>query len=52
MKQLSRYKNRQTPDGDIIEDPVKKEDDAPDSMRYGLFTHLRKRIKRVGISVR
>lgn len=49
-QQASRYKYRQTTDGNIIEEPVKMEDDFPDSMRYGLFTHLRKRIRRIGVS--
>lgn len=49
-QQVSRYKYRQTTNGDIVEEPVKLDDDFPDSMRYGLFTHLKKRIKMIGVS--
>lgn len=48
-RQLARYKYRQTPDGEIVEEPVKKDDDVPDAVRYGLFTHLKKRIRMIGM---
>lgn len=41
LKQNSRYKFKQTADGKIIEEPVKIDDDGPDAMRYGAFTHMR-----------
>ena len=48
-KQMSRYKYKQTPDGHIIEEPVKMEDDGPDSVCYGIYTHLKRRINRIGV---
>lgn len=42
IKQMNSYKWKQTADGVILSEPVKIEDDAPDAMRYGEFTHLRK----------
>lgn len=44
IKQLKKYKNRQTADGRIIEEPVKIDDDGPDAMRYAEYTHLKVRI--------
>lgn len=42
IKQINRYKWKQTADGIILPEPAKIEDDGPDAMRYGEFTHLRK----------
>lgn len=41
IKSINKYKFRQTADGNIIEEPVKLDDDSVDAMRYGEFTHLR-----------
>lgn len=42
IKQMNRYKWKQTVDQVILGEPVKIEDDTPDAIRYGEFTHLRK----------
>src|SRR6478736_1493591 len=44
IKAINQYKFKQTADGLVIEEPVKINDDPLDSMRYGEFSHLRKRI--------
>lgn len=48
-KQNDKYKYRQTPDGKIIEEPVNKEDDGPDSFRYGAYTILREIFNPMGV---
>ena len=50
IRQMQKYKNKQLSTGEIIDEPVKFEDDGPDAYRYGVYTHLRKRIHRVGMS--
>lgn len=50
VKQLNKYKFKQTADGNIVEEPVKIDDDAPDAKRYGQYTFLRKRIHVVGVN--
>jgi phage terminase large subunit len=42
IRQMNRYKWRQTADGTVLSEPVKIDDDCPDATRYGEFTHLRK----------
>jgi phage terminase large subunit len=42
LRQMSRYKWRQTSNGEILKEPVKIDDDCPDAMRYAEFTELRK----------
>lgn len=42
IRQMNRYKWRQTQNGEILKEPVKIDDDCPDAMRYAEFTHLRK----------
>lgn len=42
IKQMNRYKWKQTADNVVLPEPVKIEDDSPDAIRYGEFTHLRK----------
>lgn len=42
IRQMNRYKWRQTASGEILKEPVKVDDDCPDATRYAEFTHLRK----------
>ncbi len=49
IKSINRYKFKQTPDGAVIEEPVKRDDDPCDAMRYAEFTHLRKRLNQMGV---
>jgi phage terminase large subunit len=42
IRMMNRYKWKQTSSGDVLAEPVKLDDDTPDAMRYGEFTHLRK----------
>lgn len=42
IRQMNRYKWRQTANGEVLSEPVKIDDDCPDAMRYAEFTHLRK----------
>lgn len=44
IAQMRKYKFRQTADEHIIEEPVKREDDGPDAMRYAEYTHLKRKI--------
>lgn len=48
-KQNNMYKYRQTPDGHVIEEPVKRDDDAPDAFRYGAYTTLREFFNPMGM---
>jgi phage terminase large subunit len=51
LKYIQKYKWKQDPDGKIYEGkPVKVDDDEMDAMRYGMYTHLKNRIRRFGIS--
>lgn len=43
LNELKTYKWKQTAQGDVRDEPVKLKDDACDAVRYGEFTHLRKR---------
>jgi phage terminase large subunit len=47
--QNNKYKYRQTADGKVIEEPVKKDDDGPDSFRYGAYTILREFYNPMGV---
>ena len=50
IKQMQRYKYKQDANGHVQEgNPVKIDDDGPDAMRYAEYTHLRKRINRLGV---
>lgn len=49
FKQNDKYKFKQTPDGRIIEEPVKIEDDGPDAARYALYNELRKYYNPMGL---
>lgn len=49
IRAIGKYKFKQTTSGEIIEEPVKIDDDSMDSMRYGEFTHLRKKIHSLGV---
>lgn len=51
LKYITKYKWKQDKNGKIYEgEPVKVDDDEMDTSRYGIYTHLRKRINAVGIS--
>lgn len=39
-QQFQDYRWRKTPDGVITDEPVKLHDDAPDAVRYALFSHI------------
>lgn len=39
-QQLRNYKWREDKDGKLLDQPVKIEDDAPDALRYAVYTHL------------
>lgn len=44
IKSIGKYKYKTTSDGNIIEEPVKWDDDNLDAMRYAEFSHLRKKL--------
>ncbi len=44
MRELSSYKWKKDKEDNIIEEPVKANDDFCDSFRYGIYTHLSKRV--------
>lgn len=50
IREVNKYKYKERPDGTIVEEPVKFDDDCMDAMRYGLFSHLRRRIHTLGVS--
>lgn len=51
IKQMKGYKFKQDNDGKVYDGvPVKIDDDGPDATRYAEYTHLSKKIHRLGIS--
>ncbi len=44
IKQLNSYKWKQNASGQVFDEPVKINDDGPDAMRYGEYTHLKRLI--------
>lgn len=42
IKEIHGYKYKEDANGNVVDDPVKFNDHAMDSMRYGLFTHFGK----------
>lgn len=48
IKEINKYKFKQTADDKIIEEPVKIDDHGVDAMRYAEFTHLAKRFNPYG----
>jgi phage terminase large subunit len=45
IKQINKYKWKQTADGTILTEPVKVDDDACDASRYANYTHLKRKIE-------
>ena len=50
LRNISKYKWKQDKDGNIFEgEPLKVDDDEMDTVRYGVYTHLKGRINIFGI---
>lgn len=39
-EQFQDYRWKKTPDGVVMDEPVKLNDDAPDAVRYGIYSHF------------
>lgn len=49
IRELQSYKWRKDKNDNVIDEPVKENDDALDAMRYGIFTHLHKPAFKVAV---